>query len=170
MELAALRRVIVRAIDAGAPMQAPAAKIERPSPKSAPLSKPVKVAPVLAPACRPIVYRRTEARTAPRDDVVCNDIAVCFDPPSVTFAGKSVEVSYRQAELVAILAGVMTAGWLDRKIAAQKAWPDLAVASALATISELIVPLTQRLARIGVRFTSERGFGLRLSVAERAAS
>lgn len=160
LALAALRRVIMRAIDAGTQSEPRAAKIEQ---------KPPKAAPPIALA-RPAVKAVRKPSRPARDDFVRNDIAVCFDPPSVKFAKNSVEVSYRQAELVAVLAGAMTVGWLDRKIAAEKAWPDLAVASAAATISEAIHPLTERLASIGLRFTSERGFGLRLSVAERAAS
>lgn len=170
LALAALRRVIVRAIDAGTSSSATtarprAAKIEAPSAATpARMAVPVPV-PVPAPVPVPRVPApRPAAPPLPRDDVVRNDIAVCFDPARVTFAEKTVEVSRRQAELVAVLAGAMSVGWLDRKVLAQKAWPDLASSSGDTYLSTTIEPLTNRLASIGVRLTSERGFGLRLSV------
>lgn len=162
LALAALRRVILRAI------QAPAAEsnggaLRREMPK-----------PVL-PAAKDIATPWRSGLTAPKAAVQLPPavnalgIAVLFSPPSVTFASRTAEVSFRQAQLVAVLAPALGKGWVPLDELTRRAWPELAVSSREIYLSAGLSKLQEILRGLGLRLAAARGFGISLAIIEEEA-
>ncbi len=142
LALAALRRVIVRAL--------------------APLAQAHEGAPRVPPASK------REQRWSPspiRPPVQVNGISISFSPPRASYNGKTCDLaSLRHAQLLSVVAPILdTQSWLDRAAAARKAWPGLAEQSLSNYTSQIIPALSERIQEIGLKLTFTKGYGLSLS-------
>lgn len=139
--LAALRRVIVRAI-------------ERPSPSLVPAQS------VSKPAVPPPGKRVSESS----EIIVANAITVMFAPPSVAFNGKSVDLTFRQAQVAGVLAKAVGKGFIPRVELTHRAWGSLAESSRKTLIADALAVLRERLAPLGLTLNESHGFGVSLAV------
>lgn len=155
LALAALRRVMVRAIDAGMPRASVPQKDMPPAiAKKAPAPPPP---PALKPKPKPFIDRRPPA--------IANGVCVDFAASTITFGGKSIAVSARHADAVAVLARAMP-HVVPRAEIAKRAWLDLSPASGEVYLAEMREPLTARLASIGLALKVVLKFGLALMPAD----
>lgn len=163
--LAALRRVLLRAFEhassSAIPQSTPAVA---PQPKPAMTAvravpaKPLRPEPVREPVARPATIPIGKTEVAP---VSWNGVDIDFERETVSYVGRTVTVTFRQAQLVAVLARAMP-HHVDRQEAGRRAWPDLSAASQNQMPYSMRVPLKQRMAEIGLSFELAAGFGLRL--------
>lgn len=174
LALAALRRVILRAIEAGTPRPAAAAEIA--------IARAAKAAAIHAarqpapPAPRRPIRQPPALPAAERINcpppVEANGVTVDFaagPAGTVTYAGRTVNVSRRQAQAVAVLARALP-HVIPRGEIARRAWPDLLPLSGQTTLSQMHPPLTERLATIGLALKEMRKFGFALMPADRTGA
>lgn len=147
LALAALRRVIVRAID----VQPGSSAAERPAPR-----------PKAAPA-------EPQPPKPERPPQTIHGITICATAPAyVTYRARRADVTPRQAELVIVLATASGKGWLPRATLTERAWPEIAKTSRDAYLSTCLPVLVEKLAPLGLRLKIEKGFGVSPSIPEAA--
>lgn len=183
LALAALRRVLVKAIDRD---RRPLAKaVLAPGLKRAPLSsgdqtsteaaaKQSSASIEVATASHSPVTRNPSAdvdameqrealpdKDPPLSTVMLKGITIDVARGEIEFNGRTAELSRRQAQLAAVLLKV-SPDFIDRAQAMVRAWPDLAASSRATTISLAMYELARRCAVIGIAVSEQRGYGLRL--------
>lgn len=132
LALAALRRVILRALDL---------RDRKPAPKDALLEH--LVAPVA-------------------DPIIAADIEIDLVTRTAKHNGACVTlVTSRQAQLAAVLAKA-SPYFIGRESATARAWPDLAVSSRATTVTPAIRALAETLGPIGITVEEFKGYGLRM--------
>lgn len=147
LALAALRRVIVRAISTG--ITAPTHVVETPSPKS------VSPSPTLK-------RDRAAPASPPSASVSHNGITISFDPPRIEWRRGSQDLVTRHAQfLAALLPGSPQP--IDRRNIIGKLWAvGHAPASADGQLSTMAVDLRALLRPIGLNVNVVRGVGIAL--------
>jgi DNA-binding response OmpR family regulator len=155
LALAALRRVIMRAIETAVPRTSIPGK-DIPAPAAKKVTAPP---PAPKPHPQPVVDRRPPA--------IANGVCVDFATSTVTFGGKSISVLPRHADAVAVLARAIP-NVIPRAEIAKRAWLDLSPSSGEVYVAEMREPLTARLASIGLALKVIPKFGLALMPAEKA--
>lgn len=145
LALAALRRVVMRAIDGMAP-----ANDGR---------QPLVPRPIVAPAkvCSPMADLPA-VQSAP---IVVKGISVNVDTGIIQFRDADAFLTRRQAQLAAVLAKA-SPNCVGRIDAARRAWPELAKTSHETMIGPAISALQHRLTPIGLNVVILRGVGIAL--------
>lgn len=146
LALAALRRVIVRAIDGIAPAPQP-------------IGQPAKM--VWPPRGSAMRAAREIPASLQRVSAAGLEIEIAAGGGAVTFRGISARVSRRQAQLAGVLAKA-SPNFIARDEAPARAWPDLAVSSRGVTIAEAMRCLAGALAPLKIKVEAMPGYGLRL--------
>lgn len=152
LALAALRRVIVRAMDLRE-MTSPAVDKRAPAPAPAILPQPTN----------PPAWKAPRVVIDKRPPVEANGVRVDFGASTVTHDGKEVEVSPRQAHVIAVLARAMP-NPIPRDEIIKRAMPEVAASSGQSYLSEMRAPLTDRMAKIGLVLKTIFKFGYALQV------
>lgn len=137
--LAAVRRVILRAIDA-------------------PAKPPTILQAIRATAPKPAAPRGIPPKL---ERISAAGIEIDLDERTVTFRGFVAQVSLRQAQLAAVLAKA-SPSFITRSDATARAWPDLAVSSRETTATTAVKALAEALAPIKIKCEAVTGYGLRL--------
>lgn len=138
LALAALRRVIVKAI-------------ERPM-------------PIVTPAIEP-APTRSDKTFKPHDVHAATGVEVNLVDFTIAFRNQIVTVSMRQAQLAAVLASA-SPEFLSNDDATKRAWPDLADSTRITSIQSAMRRLASSIDRLGLKAERIHGRGCRLFASE----
>lgn len=140
-----------------------------PKPQPAP-NRPKVAAP--APAPKPVAAKPAAVKAPPRPvepPVEANGVTVCFDPEdeAITYRGKTMEVTYRQAKVAAILARAMPHPVGREFIVGKLFNGGTPPSTAGMVVDQVAVELGKAITGIGLKVNVVRGIGFSLGEASR---